>query len=110
MAVPKRRTSRMKRDQRRAHHDKVSAPELVEAQYEGQIVVVPKRMAKALPYLTRRELKKLGGGAMKVVNSLKSAKKRHADCRVVRRRGRVYVICKSNPRFKARQGGGRKKK
>ncbi len=47
---------------------------------------------------------------MKVLNSLKSAKKRHPDCRVVRRRGRVYVICKSNPRFKARQGGASKKK
>ncbi|SLN35175.1 type B 50S ribosomal protein L36 [Oceanibacterium hippocampi] len=41
---------------------------------------------------------------MKVVSSLKSLKKRHRDCRVVRRKGRVYVICKSNPRFKARQG------
>ena len=42
--------------------------------------------------------------AMKVVSSLKSMKKRHKDCRVVRRKGRVYVICKSNPRFKARHG------
>ncbi|MEE8279190.1 MAG: 50S ribosomal protein L36, partial [Alphaproteobacteria bacterium] len=25
-------------------------------------------------------------------------------CRIVRRRGRVYVINKRNPRFKARQG------
>jgi large subunit ribosomal protein L36 len=41
---------------------------------------------------------------MKVLNSLKSAKRRHRDCRVVRRRGRIYVICKSNKRFKARQG------
>jgi len=41
---------------------------------------------------------------MKVINSLKSAKKRHRDCRVVRRKGRVYVINKTNPRFKARQG------
>ena len=41
---------------------------------------------------------------MKVVNSLKSIKKRHNDCRVVRRKGRVYVINKTNPRFKARQG------
>ncbi|MBC27808.1 MAG: 50S ribosomal protein L36 [Rhodospirillaceae bacterium] len=41
---------------------------------------------------------------MKVVNSLKSMKNRHKDCRVVRRRGRVYVINKTNPRFKARQG------
>jgi len=41
---------------------------------------------------------------MKVINSLKSAKTRHRDCRVVRRKGRVYVINKTNPRFKARQG------
>ncbi|MFC0266916.1 type B 50S ribosomal protein L36 [Kushneria aurantia] len=41
---------------------------------------------------------------MQVVSSLKSAKNRHKDCQVVKRRGRVYVICKSNPRFKAVQG------
>ncbi|GEL50076.1 hypothetical protein ATR01nite_11510 [Acetobacter tropicalis] len=42
--------------------------------------------------------------AMKIRNSLKSAKVRDKDCRVVRRRGRVYVINKKNPRMKARQG------
>ncbi|MCK6450461.1 MAG: type B 50S ribosomal protein L36 [Alphaproteobacteria bacterium] len=41
---------------------------------------------------------------MKVVNSLKSIKVRDKNCRIVRRRGRVYVINKKNPRFKARQG------
>ena len=41
---------------------------------------------------------------MKVVNSLKSAKRRHKDCRVIRRKRRLYVINKSDPRFKARQG------
>ncbi|HKJ73729.1 MAG TPA: type B 50S ribosomal protein L36 [Alphaproteobacteria bacterium] len=41
---------------------------------------------------------------MKVRNSLKSLKTRHKDCRVIRRRGRVYVINKTNRRFKARQG------
>ena len=41
---------------------------------------------------------------MKVKSSLKSAKNRDKDCRVVRRKGRVYVINKKNPRFKARQG------
>ena len=41
---------------------------------------------------------------MKVVNSLKSIKNRERSCRVVRRKGRVYVINKRNPRFKARQG------
>jgi large subunit ribosomal protein L36 len=42
---------------------------------------------------------------MKVANSISTLKKRHKDCQVVKRRGKVYVICKSNPRFKARQGG-----
>jgi large subunit ribosomal protein L36 len=41
---------------------------------------------------------------MKVVNSLKSMKTRHRNCRLVRRKGRVYVINKTNRRFKARQG------
>jgi len=41
---------------------------------------------------------------MKIRNSLKSLKTRHRDCRVIRRRGRVYVINKTNRRFKARQG------
>lgn len=41
---------------------------------------------------------------MKIVNSLKTLKNRHRQCRVIRRRGRVYVINKANPRFKARQG------
>ena len=40
---------------------------------------------------------------MQVLPSLKSAKARHRDCQMVRRKGKVYVICKSNPRFKARQ-------
>jgi large subunit ribosomal protein L36 len=42
--------------------------------------------------------------AMKIRNSLKSLKSRHRDCRVIRRRGRTYVINKTNRRFKARQG------
>ena len=42
--------------------------------------------------------------AMKVRNSLKSLRKRHRDNRVVRRKGRVYVINKTMRRFKARQG------
>jgi large subunit ribosomal protein L36 len=42
--------------------------------------------------------------AVKVRNSLRSLKQRHRDCRVVRRKGRVYVINKTQRRFKARQG------
>ncbi len=41
---------------------------------------------------------------MKVVNALKTLKRRHKDCRVIRRKGRVYVINKTNPRYKVRQG------
>lgn len=41
---------------------------------------------------------------MKVRNSIKSLKTRHAACKVVRRRGRTYVINKVQKRFKARQG------
>lgn len=41
---------------------------------------------------------------MKVVNSLRTAKIRHKNCQIVRRKGRVYVINKKDPRFKARQG------
>jgi large subunit ribosomal protein L36 len=42
--------------------------------------------------------------AMKVRNSLKSLRSRHRDNRIVRRKGRVYVINKTQRRFKARQG------
>ena len=41
---------------------------------------------------------------MKVVSSLKTLKSRDRHCQVVRRRGRLYVINKKNPRLKARQG------
>ena len=55
-----------------------------------------------------RDARAVGGAflrmrVMKVLKSLKSAKKRHRDCRIVRRKGRLYVINKTNPRFKARQ-------
>jgi large subunit ribosomal protein L36 len=33
-----------------------------------------------------------------------SLKKRSAECKIVRRKGRLYVINKKNPRFKMRQG------
>jgi large subunit ribosomal protein L36 len=41
---------------------------------------------------------------MKIASSLKSLKKRDLNSKVVKRRGKVYVINKKNPRFKARQG------
>jgi len=33
-----------------------------------------------------------------------SLKKRSADCKMVRRKGRLYVINKKNPKYKQRQG------
>ncbi len=33
-----------------------------------------------------------------------SVKKRTAECKIVRRNGRIYVINKKNPKFKQRQG------
>ena len=33
-----------------------------------------------------------------------SVKKRSSDCKIIRRKGKVYVINKKNNRFKQRQG------
>lgn len=41
---------------------------------------------------------------MKIAPSLKSLKKRHKANKIVRRKGRVYIINKEAPRYKARQG------
>jgi large subunit ribosomal protein L36 len=54
-------------------------------------------------------LQRPSGGApeailMKIRNSLKSLRSRHRDNRLVRRKGRVYIINKTQRRFKARQG------
>ena len=47
---------------------------------------------------------KLEGEIMKIANSLKTLRSRDKDCKLVRRKGRVYVINKKKPRYKARQG------
>ena len=47
---------------------------------------------------------------MKVVSSIGSLKTRSKDCQVVRRRGRLYVIIKTDPRLKVRQGGAKIKR
>ena len=52
----------------------------------------------------RRHQTNLGFKLMKVRNSLKSLRARHRDNRVVRRKGRLYIINKTQKRFKARQG------
>ncbi len=40
---------------------------------------------------------------MKILSSLKSAKTRDKNCKIVKRKGIIYVINKANPRFKAKQ-------
>lgn len=47
---------------------------------------------------------------MKVVSSIGSLKNRSKDCQIVRRRGRLYVISKTDPRLKVRQGGAKMKR
>ena len=44
---------------------------------------------------------------MKVLSSLASLKRRHAGCQIVKRKGTLYVINKTQPKFKARQGATR---
>jgi large subunit ribosomal protein L36 len=52
----------------------------------------------------RPQLRRSLGAPVKVRNSLKSLRNRHRDNRLVRRKGRVYIINKTQKRFKARQG------
>jgi large subunit ribosomal protein L36 len=51
-----------------------------------------------------RSIWKDKGSAMKIRNSLKSLRERHRDNQLVRRKGRVYIINKTQKRYKARQG------
>lgn len=47
------------------------------------------------------DISRLKRNTMKVRASIK---KRSADCKIVRRKGKLYIINKKNPRFKQRQG------
>jgi large subunit ribosomal protein L36 len=66
--------------------------------------------ANSAPYIRALCWRPVGPGHpvrstdMKVRSSLKSLKTRHRDCKLVRRKGRVYIINKTDPRYKARQG------
>ena len=48
-----------------------------------------------------RCFRKTGSVSMKVRSSVKRICE---SCKIVRRKGRIYVICSSNPRHKQRQG------
>lgn len=43
-------------------------------------------------------------GPMKIKNSLKALMQRDRNNRMVRRKGRIFIINKKAPRYKARQG------
>jgi large subunit ribosomal protein L36 len=73
----------------------------------GEIASAPRRapLRHGHRYGDRHGLKLNSGlGPMKVRNSLKSLMARDRNNRLVRRKGRLYIINKRNPRFKARQG------
>lgn len=55
MAVPKRRTSRAKRDMRRANHDRVTAPNLIPCPNCGDSMV-PHRVCPACGHYKGREI------------------------------------------------------
>ena len=59
---------------------------------------------RALSFANRPPAARLKIRSMKVRSSLKSLKTRHRDCKLVRRKGRVYIINNTDPRFKAKQG------
>lgn len=65
--------------------------------------VFPARLKGAL-FIGARFRAKDTGAEMKIKNSLKALKARHRDNQLVRRKGRMYIINKTAPRFKARQG------
>ena len=49
-------------------------------------------------------IKILPGDRVRVDMSPYDLTKGSADCKIVRRKGVLYVICKKNPKFKQRQG------
>lgn len=52
-----------------------------------------------------RQVKDIGSRKKKIVMKVRaSIKKRSVDCKIVRRKGKLYVVNKKNPRFKQRQG------
>lgn len=55
----------------------------------------------------KRPLRNVSDGATRKKNNMKvraSVKKRSVDCKIVRRKGKVYIINKKNPKLKQRQG------
>ena len=64
-------------------------------------IILDLDQSELILYQTVEQINRL---IMKVVSSLKTIKIRDRNSQIVKRRGRLYVINKRNPRFKARQG------
>jgi large subunit ribosomal protein L32 len=56
VGVPKRRTTRSKRDMRRAHHDRVDAPTIVPCPHCGAMMV-PHRVCESCGHYAGRKVK-----------------------------------------------------
>ena len=78
-----------------------ASPAVTDRRYRG---AAEEDVAKKYFPLTLPRAAPFFGPFMKVVSSIKSAKLRHPACQVVRRKGKIYVINKVEPRYKARQG------
>ena len=55
MAVPKRRTPRAKRNQRRANHDRISAPNIIPCPNCGEMMI-PHRVCPSCGHYAGREV------------------------------------------------------
>lgn len=60
MAVPKQRTTRAKRNQRRANHDRVSPPNLIPCPNCGEFMI-PHRVCPACGHYNGREVVEIVG-------------------------------------------------
>jgi len=70
--------------------------------YKIKILAGDKVTVELTPYDKRRGrivLEKIK--TMKVSHQLKKSSK---DCKIVKREGKIYVVCKKNPKHKQRQG------
>ena len=62
MAVPKRKTSRSRRDMRRAHHDKVTAPNIIPCPKCGDMTL-PHRVCASCGHYKGRKIVEIADSA-----------------------------------------------
>ena len=67
------------------------------------VLCLKARKSRTLPGYNTKSLNIKFCNIMKIVTSLKSHKNRDLNSKLVRRRGRIYIINKKNPKYKVRQ-------